>query len=898
MRDEDLEQSPLLVSAGFGALRLADVGGKAASLARLTGAGFRVPEAVFLTCAFFSFWLERLEETSAWADFLRVERGPWSEISGALKDAARNLEAGAEQRAALDEARTLLESWGRGEGVRPLCAVRSSSPDEDLEHASFAGGYETVLGVSAAGLEDAVRKCFVSCFDERVFAYKQQHGFDVHRPRIAAVVQRQLSSEIAGVGFSLNPVTNDFDEAVIDANWGLGETVVSGEVRPDHFVVHKPTLAIRERRIEDKAVSRWLGPDGGVALREGHRSADATLEDDQVAEVAKALIELEALHGHPVDVEWAYAEGALHLLQARPVTTYVPLAAEMQTEPGRRRILYQDSGLSDGLTLNGPVSTLGLDFWRVVMEVFARPFVGDTSFIGNPQESLISLAGARPYVNLSQVFPVFGPQRMAREVRARDALLADTLEAVDRSEYAALERPEGFSWWKVPGAVLRGLWRSRSLWLKTLAALLRPARFLGPYRENVARFERDLASVDPAATTPSVLAKTWGERFYPILLEGEMPALFGWMIGFSLLQRGFGQESGDAQELADRMNRGYEGDIVVEMGIEMHRMAHMLEPSAYDDLPALAADIERRAVPEGFLSAWDAFRARFGARGPMEMDPSRSRYGDDPELLLGQLSQIAAVRDGFDPERVHREHIESRQQAFALLSGRLGFFKRRLLCFAHRLIELYAGERDTPKYHLVMLVDLLRRSALELGDRLVRAGRLDERGDVFHLTLPECDASQEDAHLDLRPRVALRKQFFRKVERQVREFPLLIDSRGRILRPERRVEDGELVGLGVSPGVARGRVRILRDPREKKVLPGDVLVAYTTDPGWTPLFINASAIVLQIGGMMQHGGLVAREYGKPCVAGIDGVLTRLRDDQLVEVDGSAGVVRVVDSPGC
>ena len=211
-----------------------------------------------------------------------------------------------------------------------------------------------------------------------------------------------------------------------------------------------------------------------------------------------------------------------------------------------------------------------------------------------------------------------------------------------------------------------------------------------------------------------------------------------------------------------------------------------------------------------------------------------------------------------------------------------------------RWIDAYAGERDTPKHHWVMLATVMRRKALAQGARLVAAGRLDSVDDVFHLNWSELEAAESDSSFELRALARERGRLFRQIEAQVKEFPPFIDSRGRIPRPPPVADGTALEGHGISPGVARGPIKVLHDPYEKQVETGDVLVAYTTDPGWTPLFINAAAIILQVGGVMQHGGVVAREYGKPCVAGIERVLTRFEDGQIVEVDGSSGRVRLIE----
>ena len=226
--------------------------------------------------------------------------------------------------------------------------------------------------------------------------------------------------------------------------------------------------------------------------------------------------------------------------------------------------------------------------------------------------------------------------------------------------------------------------------------------------------------------------------------------------------------------------------------------------------------------------------------------------------------------------------------------SRSGWLRRALLRRVHRIIDLFAGTRDTPKYLLLFLNYAVRKRALIEGRRLVREGRLDAAEDVFDLTFRELESAALHPSLDLREVREERMRFIKILEAQVTEFPQVIDSRGRILRPPPREErPGELSGMALSHGVVTGPVKVLRDPYDKPVNKGDVLVAYTTDPGWTPLFVNAAAVVLEVGGILQHGAVIAREYGKPCVAGIDRLMTKLHDGQRVEVDGTLGVIRLL-----
>jgi pyruvate,water dikinase len=299
-------------------------------------------------------------------------------------------------------------------------------------------------------------------------------------------------------------------------------------------------------------------------------------------------------------------------------------------------------------------------------------------------------------------------------------------------------------------------------------------------------------------------------------------------------------------------------------------------------------------MPPEFLVAWDTFLSTFGWRGPMEMDLASPRYADDPRLALRQMSFMAVGDDSFDPEAAHARLVDERRRAYEQLMRRPGLLRRVLLRRVHRLIDLFAGTRDAPKHLLVLFNYVIRRRALEEGQRLALEGRLDAAEDVFGLTFEELRAASGDEILDLRKICAERQRFHAKLSAQVTRFPAVIDSRGRILRPPPREDSpGLLRGMPVSPGVVIGPVKVLHSPHEKRVEKGDVLVAYTTDPGWTPLFVNAAAIVLEVGGALQHGAVVAREYGKPCVVGIDQVVARLRDGVLVEVDGALGTVRLL-----
>jgi len=289
-----------------------EVGGKGVSLITLFQAGFPVPPGFVLTTAFFEPWIVLLKATPAWKQILAADPAGLRDVCQRLKAISTGYELNAEQKKRLREALIAFDE-------KTLFAVRSSSPEEDLESASFAGGYETVLGVTADRLEPALHAAFASCLDARIVTYKRERGLAAAEPRIAVVVQEQIASEAAGVGFSVHPVSGDPDQAMFESNWGLGETVVAGRVSPDRFVVHKPTRQILERQLGKKERAIVLLTGGGTHEREDPRHDQLSLQDGQLQALTEAVIAIERHYGRSIDMEWAFAGGQLYVLQARPI---------------------------------------------------------------------------------------------------------------------------------------------------------------------------------------------------------------------------------------------------------------------------------------------------------------------------------------------------------------------------------------------------------------------------------------------------------------------------------------------------------------------------------------------------------------------------------------------------
>ncbi|MCB9751559.1 MAG: hypothetical protein H6713_16420 [Myxococcales bacterium] len=617
---------------------LTRVGGKGLALMQLARAGLPVPPGAIVTAEWFAPWFARLRETPEWAALRGAPPERWAALTGALKTRADALARAEELRGLLDTLRARLRELDVG----GLVAVRSSSPDEDLAGASFAGGYTTCLGVQVeddAALADALRRCFVSSLDARVLHYKRARGLEVFAPSIAVVVQRQLASDVAGVGFSLNPVTNDHDELVIDASWGLGEAVVAGRVTPDHFVVDRLTGAALERQLGDKRSAIRLHAEGGTRERDAtpEERAAPSLTDAQLRELCELIGDVEARLGRPVDIEWAYERGALRLLQARPITTHVPLPPALMTAPGERRRLYADASLSKGLTINAPLSPLGLDWMKESFYGLIENFIGPVARDLPPADAILLFAGGRMYTNLSNQLYLQKPRAMAAGVRATDVLMAELFEGIDRERYRATTRPP----WLGLGAlrvIPRALWRLRAFLWNLLRGLVAPARAHRRYVARLAEIERRLAALEGSTDSLAEYRARFLGHVARDMFSVLMPALIVGLAGFDRL---IPRRWPDAARLRAALSRGYPGNVVVEMGAALHGLARALGREALAD-PRRWPDAPRgaRSSPRSSARGTSSWPASAGAARPRWTSPARAT----PTIRASRSSRWPACR--------------------------------------------------------------------------------------------------------------------------------------------------------------------------------------------------------------------------------------------------------------
>jgi phosphohistidine swiveling domain-containing protein len=862
---------------------LEQVGGKALALMQMTRAEMPVPPGFVLTVGFFKPWLDTLERSPYWTKLGTTSASELGQTARAIQDLCHTLTFTTDQTNELEQA---LVSF-RKDNRRQLYAVRSSSPDEDLEDASFAGGYETTLGVTRDGIEAAIRHSFASSFDERVFLYKNEHGFQFKEPRIAVIIQQQVEADSAGVAFSLNPLNNCYDEAVINANHGLGESVVDGEAEPDLFVVDKPTRQILEARAGSKQTVIKLNQAGGTekSIRENHPVTAITYE--QAIALTDLVQQVEAHYQKPVDIEWAIAVGKIFLLQARPITTFLPLPPEMLTAPSEPKRLYANSTLIEQ-GLQEPLSVLGTDFLGYVLNK-----VG-----GGVAEGAIGLDGITftatggYYMNISHAMMV-GMQNAALAPGSfGDQRVLEILDNLDMQEYTrgeltpklkTMRRKMVFKMLPMMIGVMRSTFRPRSVLEKYQAALPEELHRLSTFNGE------GMTLQEQAITLTNLLTFFYGDYGIPMILAGQ--------IAQRRIHTLFKDEAGVRDHLVN-IGISLPGNKTAEMGELMYELASADELTCYEDPTHFLSDLGGGVFSPEFTQNWQHFISEFGMRCPGEVDPATPRPKENPAQIFAQLKTMSLSIHGresslsyFEESRAKREAAYQALHAIALKKN-----SRAAKTFEKLYHTWFAlgGYRETPKHYVITVVDLFRRSALEIAKRIVAEGRLDAPEQIFDLTIADIDHALVDPKWDLRSLANERTILINKM-RKCKLAVRILDSRGKVFYPPRKAaKEGELSGVPISPGMVQGRVKVLQSANEKPLLPGEILVARATDPGWTPLFINAAGIILEIGGALQHGAVVAREYGTPCVSGVDEATSLLKDGQLVEVDGSNGIVRMLD----
>lgn len=913
---------------------LALAGGKGKNLVELARAGFAVPPGFIVTTEAYRLFVEenRLQprilalaaQTSA--DDTSTLEAASTEIDALFEQGVLPPEIAKEITSAYRMMRPHLSGLTGSSGnptYEPPVAVRSSATAEDLPGLAFAGQQDTYLNiVGERALLDAVRMCWASLWTARAMAYRSRNRIQSGEVALAVVVQEMVLSKVSGVAFTANPVTGHRAEIVIDASYGLGEAVVSGLVDPDHYVVDTQHWKITSRKLGSKevAIVPREGMEGGTQRVERNEGLqEQALSDEQIIELARIAKRIEVLFGASQDIEWAWAsegtaegkaEGAaerLYLLQSRPITSLYPLPASAkrsQDNDDSPRV-YVNFNFIQGVT--DPFTPLGIDALRLIFSG-----VRDLLHIKSPVQAFLPDAGGRLFIDFTD--PV--RDRLLRK------LVLSFLAQIDPGAQQTLRRliDEGRFAPRVlltPGRALLLLWGVLPVLRNVLGALLRPERVRPRVLATAERFvsgvERHARSAQGLAALLRAMEQDLprAERVSIAVMPTVLPAFAALPLVDRWLTGWLGEKPGAALQLM----RGLPGNITIEMNLKLWAVAQRIRADGATSefmrthsVESLADAYHRRELPDAFQGALDGFLKKYGMRGVAEIDMGKPRWRDDPaqivEILLGYLRledpdlapDVVYKRAAEEAERLAVQYIARARKT------RFGWLRSRLLAGTIRRMRTLGGLREAPLFYLVRVNDIYRTALLDSARGLVGEGKLEAAEDIFFVPLDRLKDFARGKKLDLRAVVDMNRADYER-EQARRQVPRIVLSTGEVFyegmgrATEERVgteSESEMVGEAVSPGVAEGRARVILDPHGARLEPGEILICPSTDPGWTPLFLTAGGLVMEIGGMITHGSVVAREYGIPAVVGVHEATTRIKTGQLVRVDGNRGRVAILE----
>ena len=850
--------------------QLALVGGKGAHLGALSRIeGIRVPDGFCVTThAFRQIMAQAAPSVEHLLDQLASlnpdDREAIRTLSARIRRTIEDIAIPGDLAAAITRALSRL-------GEQTPCAVRSSATAEDLPTASFAGQQDTYLNVvGPTEILRHVSRCWASQFTERAVTYRQRNGIDHRTVAMAVVVQRMVFPRASGILFTADPVTGNRRVATVDAGFGLGEALVSGLVNPDVFKVRDGDVVARTIAAKQRAVNAL--PTGGTQAVEvdPQRQEEPALTDAQAVRLVHLGRRIEEHFGCPQDIEWCLADDDFQIVQSRPITTLFPLPET--ADQGNR--IYVSVGHQQMMT--DPMKPLGLSMWKLtamapMTEAGGRLFVDATRALSTP-------AGRTGLLDL---------------VGRGDPLTRDALETVlDRDDFLPL-LPD-----PAPGTSPAG---GAPAPIETDPAVV--DRLIERSRASIDALRRDIATKAGPALF-DFLPEAFEEHKRVLTDPLNHQAIMAGMEATWWLNDKLHEWLGE-KNAADTLTLSAPDNITSEMGLALLDVADVIRPhpevvaflqnveddSFLDELPKHAGGTRARDAIEGYLD-------RYGMRCAGEIDITRPRWRESPSTLVPAI--LDNVRN-FEPGAAQRRFEQGRQEAWkkeqdvlnrlrALPDGESKADETQRMI---KRVRTFIGYREYPKYDIVTRYFLYKQALMKEAERLVQAKVLPEKEDVFYLTFQELHDAVRSNRVDDRL-VRQRKEAFQTYHALTPSR--VLTSEGETINGAHRrddVPDGALAGLPVSGGTVEGRARVILDMGQADLEPGDILVTAFTDPSWSPLFVGIAGLVTEVGGLMTHGAVIAREYGLPAVVGVDRATRLIRDGQRIRVHGSDGYVEIL-----
>ncbi|WP_126426978.1 phosphoenolpyruvate synthase [Brevibacillus marinus] len=853
------------------------VGGKGLNLGELSKIqGIQVPEGFCVTTVGYQKAIEQNETYHALLDRLKMlkveDRDQIGEISRKIRQTIMEVEIPSEVVKAVAH---YLSQFGEEHAY----AVRSSATAEDLPHASFAGQQDTYLNIiGKEAILQHIRKCWASLFTDRAVIYRMQNGFDHSQVYLSVIVQRMVFPQASGILFTADPITSNRKVLSIDASFGLGEALVSGLVSADCYKVQEGEIV--NKRIATKKLAIYGRKEGGTETKQidPDQQNTQTLTDQQILQLARIGRQIEAYFGKPQDIEWCLVDDTFYIVQSRPITTLYPIPEANDQENHVYVSVAHQQMMTD------PIKPLGLSFWLLTTPATMR------------------IAGGRLFVDVAPMLASPVSREILLDTLGKsDPLIKDALMTIiergdfikslpnDNKEQSPSKSNKDMSF---PGfqaqiennpTIVSDLIQSCQTSIEELKQNIQTKS--GPdlfdfILEDIQQLKKFLSDPQSLGVIMAAMdASSW--------INEKMNKWLG------------------EKNAADTLSQSVPNNITSEMGLALLDVADVIRPypEVIEYLQHVKDDnfLDELVTFDGGQETRDAICAylnKYGMRCAGEIDITRTRWSEKPITLVPMI--LNNIKN-FEPNASKRKFEQGRQEALKKEQELLDRLKQlpdgeQKAKETKRMIDLirnFSGFREYPKYGMVNRYFVYKQALLQEAEQLVQAGVIHEKEDIYYLTFEELHEVVRTYKLDYQI-ISKRKDEYKLYEKLTP--PRVITSDGEIIAGEYKRENlpaEAIVGLPVSSGVIEGRARVILNMEDADLEDGDILVTSFTDPSWTPLFVSIKGLVTEVGGLMTHGAVIAREYGLPAVVGVENATKLIKDGQRIRVHGTEGYIEIL-----
>ncbi|MFY0781075.1 phosphoenolpyruvate synthase [Peribacillus simplex] len=852
------------------------VGGKGLKLGELSKIqGIQVPEGFCVTTVGYQKAIEQNETFQALLDqltLLKVEdRGQIGEISRKIRQIIMEIEI------PFDVVKAVAHYLSQF-GDEHAYAVRSSATAEDLPHASFAGQQDTYLNIiGKEAILQHISKCWASLFTDRAVIYRMQNGFDHSQVYLSVIVQRMVFPQASGILFTADPITSNRKLLSIDASFGLGEALVSGLVSADCYKVQEEEIV--DKMIATKKLAIYGLKEGGTETQQidPDQQKTQTLTEQQILQLARTGRQIEGYFGYPQDIEWCLVDDTFYIVQSRPITTLYPIPEANDQE----NHVYVSVGHQQMMT--DPMKPLGMSLFQLTS--FGPRFKAGGRLFVDVTHNLASPVSRKTIIDtLGQSDPLIKDALMTIVERG------DFIKSLpnDKKELSPSKGNKGMS-----SAGFQAQIENNPTIVSDL---------IKSSQTSIEELKQNIQTKSGSDLFDFILEDI--QILKKILFDPQsLGVIMAAMDASSWINEKMNMWLGE-KNVADTLSQSVPNNITSEMGLALLDVADVIRPypEVIDYLKHVKDDnfLDELVKFNGGQETQDAIYAylnKYGMRCTGEIDITKTRWSEKPTTLV---SMILSNIKNFEPNASNRKVEQGRQEALKKEQELLDRLKQlpdgeQKTKETKRMIDLirnFIGYREYPKYGMVNRYFVYKQALLKEAEQLVQANVIHEKEDIYYLTFEELREVRTNK-LDYQI-ISKRKDEYKLYEKLTP--PRVITSDGEIIVGEYKRENlpaEAIVGLPVSSGVIEGRARVILNMEDADLEDGDILVTSFTDPSWTPLFVSIKGLVTEVGGLMTHGAVIAREYGLPAIVGVENATKLIRDGQQIRVHGTEGYIETL-----